>query len=451
MNDLIDSLDLAPPLAPENQQLAQMNENTEQQQTKLGRNAKRKLRLREEKLSGPLPPKPRLTRAPDKKKRKGTHSTVATSECFGQMLRKWMITLPPQNGFLMDIPATALDLFDDQKRVPTKADLDNFDDDPDDLGASTATPHHPSQPIEVAGEGIFLPQVPPQGASACACEHCESLWNLPPTKPLPPSLAEPDYALIRYKLNLPLRDQQRLNEAIDIMERVLASGERCCRSHTDSWHVGPWSKYRHIPRMTVTVSHQSKEAKVALDEFAGLVTELAVKPIAALLKNLDPQYHLLATRINTYVQLACKDNNPLTPNLMWAPLFNVAAFRWGVGEFSHLDNDPKGLYAFLLAAKKFDGGRFCLPHVKLAIPFGPFTVILVLAAKLVHFAEQFEGSRFIFTGFIDYNTAIQAGIGCEEFLTLSDEEFVVWIKERIEVQWAKERAMEEGRLAKMTS
>lgn len=134
---------------------------------------------------------------------------------------------------------------------------------------------------------------------------------------------------------------------------------------------------------------------------------------------------------------------------MWTPLFNVGAFRWGVGHFAHLDGDPSQLYAFLLTLERFTEGRFCLPHVKLAIPFGPFTVILVQAAKLVHFTEQVKGVRFIFTGFIDYNTALQAGIGVKEFLELSDEEFLVWIKQRIKVQWAKEQAMEQARTVKL--
>lgn len=116
-----------------------------------------------------------------------------------------------------------------------------------------------------------------------------------------------------------------------------------------------------------------------------------------------------------------------------------------------MDGDPAELYAFLFVAQRFKGGRFCLPHVKPAIPFGPFTVILVLAGKLVHFTEEFKGSRFIFTGFIDYNTALQAGIRCEEFLKLSDEDFLVWIKERVEVQWAKELAMVEARAVKLAA
>lgn len=147
-------------------------------------------------------------------------------------------------GFLITVPAAKLDLFDSHQRVSTSAvtsslkgwnpdsttyieapsegvfligrdasDLDDFDDDPDDLGASTAAPHQHSHLIEASDEGIFLPQ----GASACRA--CETLCDLPP------SWFEPDFALIRFELDLPLKDEQRLNQAIDTMQGVLRAGE----------------------------------------------------------------------------------------------------------------------------------------------------------------------------------------------------------------------------------
>lgn len=72
-------------------------------QAKQGRNAQRKLCMKLEASLGPLAktlPKPRPTRAPDKKKRKPTRSQEAKARRFGRMLRKWTILLPPQNGRL---------------------------------------------------------------------------------------------------------------------------------------------------------------------------------------------------------------------------------------------------------------------------------------------------------------------------------------------------------------
>lgn len=63
--------------------------------------------------------------------------------------------------------------------------------------------------------------------------------------------------------------------------------------------------------MTVTVFHQSPEGKTALNEFAGLVTELAIKPIVGLLKELDPRYYHLATRYAPALppHLACQNSD----------------------------------------------------------------------------------------------------------------------------------------------
>ncbi|KAG8939457.1 hypothetical protein FRC04_006572 [Tulasnella sp. 424] len=432
------------------------------QTKRLGKNAqKRLLRKQMEEGLGPLPKihaTAQPATGPKKKKRAHMRSTEAKARRLGAKLRKWMIKLPSQNGFLHDVSVEALDLFDGSKRpttamvaqsleswsvdpttyteAPTNgifllrrdaSGLDDFDEDPDDLGVALAAKHR-------------LSHVEPVGEDGC---------GLPPTSSPVPLVLEPDYALIRYELRLSPSDEARLSEAVVAMRKALTHGGCDHRGQTESWHVGVWSKYRHVPHMTAVVAQQSNEAKNALNKYAGLVGELVVKPVAALIKALDPSYYRLATRVNIYVHLACEESDPLTPNLKWGPLFNVAALRWGAGSVAHLDFDPAELYAFLLADMKFTGGRFCLPHAELAIPFGPYTVILVQAGKLVHFTEEFQGLRFIFTGFIDYNTAIQAGIHCKEFLELSDDAFMVWIKARVEAQWAKERAMEDARAKKL--
>ncbi|KAG8943818.1 hypothetical protein FRC04_002512 [Tulasnella sp. 424] len=448
--------------------------SSEPQTKMLSKNAKRKLRRKQsDAIAGSLTklaPKPRPTPAPEKKKSSHKRSAEAKARRLGRGIRKWMIKLPSQNGLSLEIPAATLDLFDGQERPTTAmvatslagwsldtktyteapaegifllrraaSDLDNFDDDPDDLGAPLPANHHSSNHLQVSSDGIFLSQDLDAGAG------CGPL-DPPCDKVSTPRLFEPDFALIRYQPNLSLGDEARLIEAVAALQQELTGGDICHDGRTKSWHVGPWSKYRHVPRMASTVFHQSDTAKIALNNFAGLLTELVVKPVAAMISELDPLYYRLATRANMYVHLACKESDPLTSNLMWTPLFNVGELRWSVNDPAHLTSDPAELYAFLLTTERFEGKRLCFPHIRLAVPFGPFTVILVQARKLVHFSEQTNGSHFIFTGFVDYNTALQAGIRCKEFLELSDEEFMIWIKERIKVQWAKEEATGEARV-----
>lgn len=229
------------------------------------------------------------------------------------------LTLISTIGFFQEIPTSQLDLFEGQARPSTAAvakslegwnlesrnyteapaegifllqrdgsKLDDFDHDPDDLGASLAAqiPHS----IQVREDGIFLHEDVP------SCDKCDSACEVPKVTPYVPQLFEPDFALVRHELNLPVQDELRLCQAVANLQGVLTGGDRCRRGETRSWHVGAWSKYRHVPRMTSVIFHQSKEAKIALNEFAGLVTELAVKPITALIKELDPGYYKLASR-----------------------------------------------------------------------------------------------------------------------------------------------------------
>lgn len=221
-------------------------------------------------------------------------------------------------GFSSELPAATLDLFDGTGRATTAkvarsldgwnldsesyieapsegtfllrrdaSDLDDFADDPEDLSAPLST--HPPHHAQVHNEGILLPE------DASTCNKCDSLCGLPQVELTVPRLFEPDFVLVRYELNLPVQAEIRICQAIDAMEAVLRRGDRCHRGETRSWHVGPWSKYRHVPRMTSIISHQTKAAKIALNDFAGLVTDLVVKPVTALIKELDPLYYRLAT------------------------------------------------------------------------------------------------------------------------------------------------------------
>lgn len=55
------------------------------------------------------------------------------------------------------------------------------------------------------------------------------------------------------------------------------------------------------------------------------------------------------------------------------------------------------------------------------IPFGPFTLLLIDAASLIHCVGDFSGDRFVITGFIDRDIAAGAGAGCEWFKAKMDE------------------------------
>lgn len=88
-------------------------------------------------------------------------------------------------------------------------------------------------------------------------------------------------------------------------------------------------------------------------------------------------------------------------------------------------------WAIIITTGNYPRGEFLLPHLRLKIPLQGCDVLLINARKLVHCTNTFDGHRFVITGFIDYNTALHAGIKEEKFWTLNDEEFLVWIKDRI--------------------
>lgn len=131
------------------------------------------------------------------------------------------------------------------------------------------------------------------------------------------------------------------------------------------------------------------------------------------------------------------------------PLLNVFAMRYGGSEVSHLDlGDAMDLYALVVVLGDFEAGDFLLPHLRLRIPLPRRSVLLVSARKLVHHTADWTGKRFVITGFVDYNTALHAGIKEDEFWDLEGEELVKWLRARVDTQLQKVRAKEAEKAAK---
>ncbi|KAG8925824.1 hypothetical protein FRC01_009637 [Tulasnella sp. 417] len=206
-------------------------------------------------------------------------------------------------------------------------------------------------------------------------------------------------------------------------------------------HVGIWSKFWLSVYATADTLSQNMGVQKDMDDLFQLISEHVNKPIVEFLEQADPDYARTLKRINEYVQVALDDqfiNPPFKHLRSLGPLFNVFAMKYGGSEISHLDlGDVPGLYAIIVVLDNFQGGDFCLPHLGYRIPLHRRSVLLVDARRLVHSTAPWTGFRFVITGFIDYNTALHAGIKTEEFFDFDDKEFTSWTQGRVFDEHAK--------------
>lgn len=147
--------------------------------------------------------------------------------------------------------------------------------------------------------------------------------------------------------------------------------------------------------------------------------------------------------------------DPLLPSLdHFGSLFTACAVKWGGSEVKHLDHgDHPGLCAWIVVLGDFKAGEFILPHLRLKIPLSSGDLLIVNARSLLHGTGPYTGNRFVITGFIDYNTALHAGIDEDMFwnYNITDQQYTAWLKDRIASQIAAAEAKEAAEAAKVAA
>jgi hypothetical protein len=95
---------------------------------------------------------------------------------------------------------------------------------------------------------------------------------------------------------------------------------------------------------------------------------------------------------------ATLSSRPLLRQRAW----HCLAFRQGHAHVEHIDlNDDLHQFTIIFVLGNFTGGDLILPQLRIRIPLKPGQILFLRTRYVVHYASDYQGIRYIFSGFMD--------------------------------------------------